>query len=61
MQDIVRRFKKLGLPWRIFPEKVAIQANDTHPTIAIPELLRLLIDIEGIFYEISVTSFRPRI
>ena len=33
------------------PEKVAIQLNDTHPAMAVPELMRLLVDIEGVDWE----------
>lgn len=44
LQDIVRRFKKSNLPWIKFPDLVAIQLNDTHPTLAIVELLRILVD-----------------
>jgi starch phosphorylase len=46
--DIVRRFKKAKKPWSAFPDMVAIQLNDTHPTLAIVELQRILIDIEGL-------------
>jgi starch phosphorylase len=42
--DLVRRFR-LGNPdWNTLPEKVAIQMNDTHPTMAVPELMRILLD-----------------
>ncbi|OQV16505.1 Glycogen phosphorylase [Hypsibius exemplaris] len=59
LQDIIRRFKsaKFGCrdPVRTsfdsFPDKVAIQLNDTHPSMAIPELMRILIDIEGLTWE----------
>jgi glycogen phosphorylase len=45
ISDIVRRFKRVpGWTWSIFPEKNAMQLNDTHPTIAIPELMRVLVD-----------------
>jgi glycogen phosphorylase len=42
--DIVRRFRHLNQDWNDFPEKVAIQLNDTHPTMAVPELMRILLD-----------------
>ncbi len=44
LQDIVRKFERKNKDFTQFPEKVAIQLNDTHPTLAIPELMRLLID-----------------
>jgi starch phosphorylase len=45
MRDIIRRhFRVAGNGWDNFSAKVAIQLNDTHPTIAIPELMRLLLD-----------------
>lgn len=46
LSDIVRRFKKTRKPWAEFPDQVAIQLNDTHPTLAIVELQRLLLDRE---------------
>ncbi|KAF2004727.1 glycosyltransferase family 35 protein [Amniculicola lignicola CBS 123094] len=51
LYDIVRRFKKTNRAWKDFPNQVAIQLNDTHPTLAIPELLRILIDIEGLEWD----------
>lgn len=51
LYDIVRRFKKSKKPWSEFPNQVAIQLNDTHPTLAIPELQRILIDIEGLEWD----------
>lgn len=44
LQDIIRRFFKYNTDFNDFPKKVAIQLNDTHPSIAIPELMRLLVD-----------------
>jgi len=49
--DIIRRFKKTKREWKDFPEQVAIQLNDTHPTLAIPELQRILVDQEGLGWE----------
>ncbi len=51
VQDIVRRYKKAHSNFEQFAEKVAIQLNDTHPTLAIPELMRILIDDEGLGWE----------
>jgi starch phosphorylase len=48
LHDIVRRFKKTHRPWSEFTDQVAIQLNDTHPTLAIVELQRILIDVEHI-------------
>jgi glycogen phosphorylase len=44
LADIVRRFRRGNADWRVLPEKVAIQLNDTHPTMAVPELMRILLD-----------------
>jgi starch phosphorylase len=44
LADLVRRFRRTNADWSAFPEKVAIQLNDTHPTMAIPELMRILLD-----------------
>lgn len=56
LQDVIVRFKerrsgKGSWKWSEFPSKVAVQLNDTHPTLAIPELMRLLIDDEGLGWE----------
>ncbi|KAK8232911.1 glycosyl transferase [Phyllosticta capitalensis] len=51
LYDIVRRFKKTKRAWKDFPSQVAIQLNDTHPTLAIPELQRILVDIEGLDWD----------
>lgn len=64
IQDIIRRYKKTHNPaerFRDFPDKVAIQLNDTHPAIGISELMRILVDLEGIDWEtawdITVRTF----
>ncbi|MCD8350725.1 MAG: glycogen/starch/alpha-glucan phosphorylase [Planctomycetaceae bacterium] len=58
--DILRRFKHDKEPWSEFPNRVAIQMNDTHPSLAVPELMRLLIDQENLepeqAWEITVKS-----
>lgn len=59
LQDIIRRFKAAKFGKRdvvrtnfdLFPDKVAIQLNDTHPSLAIPELMRLFVDVEGLSWE----------
>ena len=48
VHDVLYRFKKKHNDMKLLPEKVAIQLNDTHPTLAIPELMRVLIDLEHI-------------
>ena len=50
-QDILRRFTKKHTDFNLFPERIAIQLNDTHPAIAIPELLRILIDDEHLAWD----------
>ncbi len=52
LQDVLRRFtKKDGRRWEDLPDKVAIQLNDTHPSVAIPSLMRLLVDKEKLDWE----------
>ncbi|PTQ85234.1 starch phosphorylase [Trichococcus patagoniensis] len=51
IQSIVRYFKRLKLDWSLFPDKIAIHINDTHPTLAIPELMRILMDEEGLTWD----------
>jgi starch phosphorylase len=52
LQDVLRRFRKFGAR-RIedLPDKVAVQLNDTHPVLAIPELMRVLVDHERLAWE----------
>jgi len=61
LQDIIRRYKHEHKGWESLPDKAAIQLNDTHPAIAVIELLRILIDEEGIDFEtawgIAVKTF----
>ncbi|WP_062469132.1 glycogen/starch/alpha-glucan phosphorylase [Jeotgalibaca dankookensis] len=51
VQSVVRYFKQLNLDWSYLPDKIAIHINDTHPTLAIPELMRILMDEEGLSWE----------
>ncbi|KIN08446.1 glycosyltransferase family 35 protein [Oidiodendron maius Zn] len=51
LYDIVRRFKKTKRAWNQFSDQVAIQLNDTHPTLAIVELQRILVDLEGLEWD----------
>jgi starch phosphorylase len=44
LADLVRRFRRSNADWSELPDRVAIQLNDTHPTMAVPELMRLLLD-----------------
>jgi starch phosphorylase len=44
LADVVRRFLRSNADWSAFPEKAAIQLNDTHPAMTVPELMRILLD-----------------
>ncbi len=44
LADIIRRFRRGNADWSTLPDKVAIQLNDTHPALAVPELMRILLD-----------------
>ena len=48
LQDILRRYRRTNEGWDALPDKVFIHLNDTHPALVIPELMRILIDIEGL-------------
>ncbi len=51
LKDIIRRFQDNHSDWAEFPEFNAIQLNDTHPAIAVPELMRLLVDEHGLDWD----------
>ncbi len=51
LADAVRRFRHGNLDWHSFPEKVAFQMNDTHPALAVPELMRILVDQEQLGWD----------
>ena len=51
IQSIVRHYKKHNGDINLLDEKIAIHINDTHPTLAIPELMRILLDEEGLSWE----------
>lgn len=51
IQDIIRKYKKKKLDIKKLNEKVAIHINDTHPTLCIPELMRILLDDEGLSWD----------
>lgn len=53
LADIVRRFRSRGNEWARLPDKVAIQLNDTHPAIAVAELMRILLDEAGLGWDES--------
>ncbi|MBR1920967.1 MAG: glycogen/starch/alpha-glucan phosphorylase, partial [Kiritimatiellae bacterium] len=51
LRDILRRFRQTNDSWDALPDKVFIQLNDTHPTLVIPELMRVLVDLEGLEWD----------
>jgi starch phosphorylase len=51
LADAVRRFKRSNSDWSLFADKVAIQMNDTHPALSVPELMRILIDQEHLGWD----------
>lgn len=61
LQDIIRRYQKTHDDFDALPDQVAIQLNDTHPVLAIPELMRLLVDIYHVAWDkawdITVRTF----
>jgi starch phosphorylase len=51
LADLVRRFRRHNADWSTLPDKVAIQLNDTHPSLAVPELMRILLDDAGLGWD----------
>jgi starch phosphorylase len=51
LADIVTRFRRRGNDWPQLPDKVAIQLNDTHPSLAVAELMRILLDVARLEWE----------
>jgi glycogen phosphorylase len=51
LADLVRRFRRHHADWSTLPDKVAIQLNDTHPSLAVPELMRILLDDAGLGWD----------
>jgi starch phosphorylase len=51
LQDIFKRYKRHHTDWLDFPDHAAIQMNDTHPSLAVPEMMRLLLDKENLSWD----------
>jgi len=51
LRDILRRFRRSNASWDDLPNKVFVHLNDTHPTLVIPEMMRILLDQEGLSWE----------
>ena len=51
LADLVRRFRRSNPDWNALPDKVAVQLNDTHPSLAVPELMRILLDEAGLGWD----------
>ena len=51
LADLVRRFRRDNLDWKQLPDKAAIQLNDTHPSLTVPELMRILLDEAGLDWD----------
>ncbi|GFH39637.1 glycogen/starch/alpha-glucan phosphorylase [Pseudolactococcus insecticola] len=56
LQTIVKSYAKMGLPMTAIQEKVAVHINDTHPAMAVPELMRILMDDYGVKWSDAWTS-----
>jgi starch phosphorylase len=51
LADLVRRFRRVNADWSLLADKAAIQLNDTHPALAVPELMRILLDEAGLGWD----------
>src|SRR5688572_632870 len=51
LADLLRRFRRSNKDWSALPDKAAIQLNDTHPALAVPELMRCLLDDAGLAWD----------
>ncbi len=51
LADVIRRFRRRGNEWHALPEKAAIQLNDTHPSLSVAELMRILLDEAGLSWD----------
>jgi starch phosphorylase len=51
LQDIIQRYKNSHSNFDQFSDKVAIQLNDTHPSLAVPEMMRIFVDVEGMAWD----------
>jgi starch phosphorylase len=53
LADLIRRFRRGNSDWNQLPDRVAIQLNDTHPAIAVPELMRILLDEQHLGWDLA--------
>ena len=53
LADAVRRFRHRNEDWDALPDKVAVQLNDTHPALAVPELMRILVDDAHLDWDVA--------
>ena len=51
LQDMLHRYKKNHDGWETLPDKIAVQLNDTHPSIAVAEMMRLLVDVHHLLWD----------
>jgi starch phosphorylase len=61
LHDLVRRYQATHDDWSSFPQKVAIQLNDTHPAVAVAELMRVLVDLEELDWDTAWSMTRQTI